>query len=159
MRTCKNCKHSLLRFNGGNGATTCNLLFGRIVLYGHNQDRSPKECPYNPFPQPTEDVYSFLSKPMKINAKNFHEVVEEGKIYCSHVVMKDKNSYNGTGENQTLWKFSKVVTVEDDMVIFEVKTVEEFSRRIVMASHGEGWHREITEPAQRQNTKYVDPDE
>jgi hypothetical protein len=43
---CSTCPHAERRFNGGNGATTCRLLGGRIVATGHEPPGTrPDECP------------------------------------------------------------------------------------------------------------------
>lgn len=43
---CSQCPHAVFRFNGGNGATTCDLLGSKIVAYGHKvPTENPAECP------------------------------------------------------------------------------------------------------------------
>ena len=42
---CSGCEHAVRRFNGGRGATTCDLLGGRIVAYGRTPTTQPSECP------------------------------------------------------------------------------------------------------------------
>lgn len=43
---CNTCPSATLRFNGGNGATTCGRLSNRIVAIGHQLPRArPTDCP------------------------------------------------------------------------------------------------------------------
>lgn len=80
---------------------------------------------------------------MKIDASNFLDIVKPEKIYTSRCV-SDEAPWLTQG-TQPVWKFVRIVEVEDEVVIFEVRTVEELPRRITMASHGEGWYREVWE--------------
>jgi hypothetical protein len=44
--SCSSCQYATLRFNGGNGATTCERLRGRIVATGTKlPTRRPELCP------------------------------------------------------------------------------------------------------------------
>lgn len=44
---CATCPHARMRFNNGNGATTCGKLHDRIVAYGHTLPiaRPAGQCP------------------------------------------------------------------------------------------------------------------
>jgi hypothetical protein len=159
-KQCKDCVHASLRFNGGNGATTCNLLNEYIVIHGHHQDKTPDICPLLPEPK-SRNGHTVCAKPTAINAENFSDVVSYDKIYTSKCISDD---HCVNQNKQPPWKLSKVVSTEDDgTVIFEVKTVEEIPRRITMASHGEGWHREVMEVEfelqQSWIDKYLDDEE
>jgi len=45
-RGCAYCEHAAPRYNGGRGATTCELLQGRIVSVGHGKPAGrPDGCP------------------------------------------------------------------------------------------------------------------
>lgn len=139
-KTCSTCKHAVKRFNNGNGATTCGLLGGMIVVHSRKDDVTPAMCPYLPDPIARNPKTMIIDKTV-LTKENFSKVVLSNRTYCSAAVFEDTNSR----QKQPIWRFVRIVEIEDEVVIFEVKTVEDFPRRITMASQGEGWHREIWE--------------
>lgn len=146
MKKCSECKHAILRFNNGNGATTCNLLSGRIVVYGMHQDITPKICPYVAHPDPRDSGSNVLD-PMKLTKENFHEVIKPEKFYVSYANFGVGTDWSERVKPTTnvVWRFVRIVEVEEDNIIFEVKTVEELPRKITMSTNGVGWHREVEE--------------
>lgn len=49
---CATCLHAERRFNNGYGATTCELLFHRIVTHGHTTSETrPTTCPLGDLPK------------------------------------------------------------------------------------------------------------